>query len=867
MDSHTNPNIFPFCLTPEQLRVLVELARTFLGMVDAAASNNLGQPGASDAAGASNPIGDGGASASNAVGDVGASASDNTATASGPSTDEPRCFNCGQINPLGLPTPGTRWYAIYTGKMVGWILGLERAHRLTMGVSGQSFEFFWHENHARAAYERRRDAGLTLVNGNPAEIVYVTPGPGEGRDNETDEQWMLRINPEGIHLHPSTVRYLHTQPGLRTEPLTESQWKRGFQSNYRNLLSKQNRSPDKLKERNRVNQARSRARKIEGGSESGKKEGKAPGRKRERREKRNETQLVTQPTKMKVHIATTTVSSTQPEKNVKQPGKSVAAPSRPIVDQRRPMPTPSPSPERLMKPIFRLDIEVLQNRYLHRSAESIRWVGDNGTQVYMCLPCIADRKGKNVVQGVADYLKFLSHQPFNEKSNSHLLRMEQSQLPTNRSELDDMIREALAANKIVHLVGYHQQHQRGLDLSAPGQIDDSYLARQGIGRLRPATIHSLKETAKVHVSGGSDAGRTRDETVGAFMDGMLQHDRIEAILAITMTGMTFGTPLDTLNDVMTVCRNMVYEHANEYAKHAIGHATWGLLHHAAYFSFNHHDAGGEIAATGIEEGYKLWTGYFPRDKSSTLLTKSVTALCSQPLRQDLESRHIQTVTIFLQPGDVHLQPPGLIHSVYTPVPCFMRGSSLWTFETLHLTEVSRRIESMRSDVTTNQDLDEEALYLQLMAMLFGMKVLRTLKPDYRFYKYPVMALCAMLLDPRAYIYSGNLSSQVKGLKVPEALTLKPAYIPALYGALALTKFVVPSIDVNIDLPTGQKPPSVYDGIQVIRKYLKTLSGVEIACEKIADELRRHLSMRPWWVRGEPLAIDGLDVVLEAASYT
>ncbi|KAK7060251.1 hypothetical protein VNI00_001016 [Paramarasmius palmivorus] len=112
-----------------------------------------------------------------------------SAVAAGPGTsvagakhhDGPRCVHCGRANPLDLPEARMRWYSIYCGRMVGWCLGLERATQLVLGVSGQSYEFFWNQADARKAYEDKRNARQTMVNGNPAENIILTLGPGEGR--------------------------------------------------------------------------------------------------------------------------------------------------------------------------------------------------------------------------------------------------------------------------------------------------------------------------------------------------------------------------------------------------------------------------------------------------------------------------------------------------------------------------------------------------------------------------------------------------------------------------------------------------------------------------------------------------------------
>ncbi|KAK7060252.1 hypothetical protein VNI00_001017 [Paramarasmius palmivorus] len=662
-------------------------------------------------------------------------------------------------------------------------------------------------------YERFRD--------DPLEILP--------QDGESEEEWLDRINPDGEPLHPASLRYFRTHPSQRPEPMTEDAWRRGFHSNYRNLISKQKRSPDRVKEQNRINQANSRARR---------KDGNIPKLSSKDKPKRSKTTRTVKALKCKATEVIGNTASTSP---------SIITTS--LSEARQ---------------ILRLDLYAFRHKLVPHTAESICWIGDKGSEVYMCLPQIEDEEGKNVVKPVGDYIRHLSQTPFVEQSGKRVLRLESSQLPANEEDLLPIIREALGRNQMVHLVGFRKHAVQPFDLSNTPVLNAAFLGARHISPLRPASIHSLKETTAYQLGLGKGQGRVRDERVQDFMDRMRLWQRIECILAISMTGMTFGHPVDQLNDVIAACRNLVYEEVNDHAKHAISHATWGLLHHACYFSFNHHDAGGELAATAVEHGFKIWTGYFPSDDTprSTQMSQ-VKHLCSEPLESDFGDSGIETVTILLQPGDVHLQPPGLVHSVYTPLPCFMLGSSWWMYDSLHLTETSRRIDGRNGDLVTNQDFDEEIIFTQLVALLFGMRVVRTLNPTYCFYQIPILALCAMILDPQTYVSSSSKLTKVKGIRPAEMIPLQSSYLDASRAALALTKYIEPSVTTAVEFPQVADPPEWTKGIKEIRRYLDSIRSVRFGCQDVGEAIRARLDQRRVCDRGRVLDPETLDKVLEA----
>ncbi|KAK7020716.1 hypothetical protein VNI00_017616 [Paramarasmius palmivorus] len=602
------------------------------------------------------------------------------------------------------------------------------------------------------------------------------------KTDEDEGSWMSRINPEGVNLHPSTIRFFKTRPDG-----DEAAWKVKFKRNHTNLTAKKRAGPEKIKTRDRINQANSRQRK-----------------------------------RQKVEV----LDAPNPEEH---PSPVDSPPSHDAV-----LATATPT--------RKLDICDIQRPFMEKGAERIIWQGDCGGELSMLLPSIAGQQGDNELEPT----------PLAEKSSDYVLRISPEDLPRDATQLYQVIREALSRNKMVHLVGYRTP------TSTLSEFNVGFIKTHHISPTRPVTVHSLLTHTRYQTIDGCSDG-TEQTDIGTFLERMYNPSTIEAVLAINMVGKTFGEPAESLNDVLTVCRNIEYEEANMYAQHALNHAVWGLLHHAGYFTFNHQDAGGELAVSGVEQGYKLWTGYFLRCENRILHEKEV---------EDLESRNIKTVTILLAPGDVHLQPPGLVHSVYTPVPCFMKGSSMWLYDTLHHTELSRRVECLKGNLVTNQDFDQELIYTQLTAMLFGLKVLRAMDPTFQFYEYPLLALCSMLLDASYYIPAKSKARLFPSFTMYQGIVLRSTYLATTYGALCLANFLAPSVLMGKEITPPQVGdcPQPRDKVKDVRQYLKELGPFSKLCENTAREIRELLGGQPLAEKGRKVDSESMDLTLNGISW-
>ena len=59
------------------------------------------------------------------------------------------------------------------------------------------------------------------------------------------------------------------------------------------------------------------------------------------------------------------------------------------------------------------------------------------------------------------------------------------------------------------------------------------------------------------------------------------------------------------------------------------------------------------------------------------------------------------------------QAPGTLHEVYTPTPSITRGGHFNTYDSLHLTEFSRSLDTLTNDSFSNQSHPSAALTISM----------------------------------------------------------------------------------------------------------------------------------------------------------
>ncbi|KAL0945961.1 hypothetical protein HGRIS_012239 [Hohenbuehelia grisea] len=170
---------------------------------------------------------------------------------------------------------------------------------------------------------------------------------------------------------------------------------------------------------------------------------------------------------------------------------------------------------------------------------------------------------------------------------------------------------------------------------------------------------------------------------------------------------------------------------------------WKLLTSAGYLTFPHHNAGGLCTYITMKTGLKIWGFFVPKSSPgvpSIHLPDAVDAI----LELENWKAFADLYLIMLTPGCVLIQPPGLLHLVYSPVKSIASGGHFLVFDALHLTAWSRRLENAIGLFSTNAEHPCVERYLARMILaLEGKKGhIRPLKP--------LAALALMLLDLDAF---------------------------------------------------------------------------------------------------------------------
>lgn len=134
---------------------------------------------------------------------------------------------------------------------------------------------------------------------------------------------------------------------------------------------------------------------------------------------------------------------------------------------------------------------------------------------------------------------------------------------------------------------------------------------------------------------------------------------------------------------------------------------WELFTHAGFHTYPHHDASGFGTYSYVRHGCKIWGIVRPRIDPKIHRTRQSVFNIMRTMLRPSPSLHYREVSdifnLFLLEGDVLIQPPNAIHQVFTPVNSIVSGGHLFTYETLHLTELARSFDLVFNHVATNAD--------------------------------------------------------------------------------------------------------------------------------------------------------------------
>ncbi|EJD46654.1 hypothetical protein AURDEDRAFT_164477 [Auricularia subglabra TFB-10046 SS5] len=143
---------------------------------------------------------------------------------------------------------------------------------------------------------------------------------------------------------------------------------------------------------------------------------------------------------------------------------------------------------------------------------------------------------------------------------------------------------------------------------------------------------------------------------------------------------------------------------------------WYLMAHSGYYTRDHHDSCGYCTYIWVQCGVKLWSWHrVPPHLRSRQYASNV---LSSQLSTDSPVDGLW-YTARLGPGDVLIQPPNLVHRVYTAERSIVKGGHFYCWQALHLTELARSIDVDHNSSATNEDHPSAARLLARMAMSIG----------------------------------------------------------------------------------------------------------------------------------------------------
>ncbi|KAF9008502.1 hypothetical protein BDZ89DRAFT_1048193 [Hymenopellis radicata] len=180
---------------------------------------------------------------------------------------------------------------------------------------------------------------------------------------------------------------------------------------------------------------------------------------------------------------------------------------------------------------------------------------------------------------------------------------------------------------------------------------------------------------------------------------------------------------------------------------------WGLLHQAMTNTTAHHDADGKVTIILGQAGYKFWFVITPA-AGQAATREELEAFQKSLFDAEQAVKYPENIAVrafLISPGSILIQPPGLMHAVYTPVPSYVNGSSFWAFETMHLTRLSRLSDVASGDVLTNVDHNDTMTYDSFLRLMCIIPSIRRDLP-----RNALLALISMVLFPHQYFLQHDL---------------------------------------------------------------------------------------------------------------
>ncbi|KAN0092508.1 hypothetical protein V8E55_003292 [Tylopilus felleus] len=336
------------------------------------------------------------------------------------------------------------------------------------------------------------------------------------------------------------------------------------------------------------------------------------------------------------------------------------------------------------------------------SANVITWSGGLQTVAPTLI-----RDGRNVLGFDEAYVRHVAAYPEAKPGSAYIDFLDKNSY-RDQYDLVVAIRRSLSLGHPVVIRDFQ-------DTSSFTFTDDGLLREFGISPNMRVDIHDTERRAAVfhepHVLG----------TMSQLIAGISNPNQCHFVLDIPLAQRAMPQSISTLDDGLTVGwsqsqRDMPF-HNGMVSSDNLAVRSWGLAHQAGVFTFPHHDADGDATYVLGIFGLKLWTLYFPRDPtlSRDELKDIVYKLCDPDVSDHPE---VCAETVYLYPGDLLIQPPAQVHSVYTPTASFTIGGHFYSYDCCHLTEIARYFDVVLRGELTNQV--HHHAFETIMQMIIGL---------------------------------------------------------------------------------------------------------------------------------------------------
>ncbi|KAF8954159.1 hypothetical protein BDZ97DRAFT_1766523 [Flammula alnicola] len=316
---------------------------------------------------------------------------------------------------------------------------------------------------------------------------------------------------------------------------------------------------------------------------------------------------------------------------------------------------------------------------------------------------------KNLLWKDEAHLRYLADSARSSAACNWIKRLDYNDYSDDLALAHD-IREALAQNMPVHLINHTY---KPVSLTSISLHRDLYFEQK-----IPVVAQDCKQRVVNHVE--PFAHMMLDD----FCDAMRDNTRIQAVLDLPSVDSQIPAFLNLLDDGHTAWSKIhsMFPDRINFPIDFQNSRSWVLLHHAGFHSYAHHDAAGYSSWVQVLDGDKLWVFLRPLSLMSCKTRQDYQEDMSPYLETDcgpegFYGSESQRIVIHASAGDIIVQPPGMPHEVYTPTPTVAIGGHLYTYGSMHLTEISRALDVDTAGRHSNQVHESAPLTLSMMMMV------------------------------------------------------------------------------------------------------------------------------------------------------